>query len=249
MNIRTLLIDDEEKSLNILKGKLSSLFPELEILMDIQDPEEAVYRIDILKPDLVFIDIAMPVLSGFDVLSKIKKPNFETIFVTAFDQYAIEAIKHAAIGYLLKPIDDEDLIVAVKNALSNIKLKNALTKNQSLIENLSIQDYQKRKLAIPSQNELTLAKISSIIHCEGEGGYTRFHFTDQSSMLSSHSLGYYKESLMPCGFFQTHRSHLINLQLINKYYNDGHVEMENGQKIPVSRNRRMELIEAFKMEA
>lgn len=249
MKIKTLLIDDEKKSLATLFKKITILSPELEILEQINDSEKAVIAINDLRPQLVFIDIAMPNLSGFDVLAQVDNPDFEIIFVTAFDQFAIQAIKHAAIGYLLKPIDDDDLIIAIKNALSNIKRKNALAKNQSLIQNLSIQDYQSRKLAIPAQNELYLSKIEEIVHCEGSEGYTRFHFKDSSTILSSHSIGYYAKILTSSGFFQTHRSHLINLQLTKKYFNDGHVEMENGKTLPVSRNKRPELLEAFKLGA
>jgi two-component system LytT family response regulator len=248
MKIKTLLVDDEQKSLASLAKKIRNHLPLLDIIAEIQDPEDAIEAIDQFNPQLVFIDIAMPNLSGFDVLAQVKNPDFEIIFVTAFDQYAVQAIKHAAIGYLLKPLDDEDLQLAVKNALANIELKNAAVKNHTLLENLSIQDNQTRKLAIPAQNELHLSKMEDIVHCEGSEGYTRFHFKNNSNILSSHSIGYYAKTLTSSGFFQIHRSHLINLQLVEKYYNDGHVKMENGNTLPVSRNKRSELLELFKIQ-
>ena len=150
MKITALLIDDERKSLAILRNTIEQKCPDIIIIGETQSPNEGLRLIRTLNPQLVFLDVAMPEMSGFDLLEALGKPAFEVIFVTAFDTYAIDAIKHCAIGYLLKPVDTDDLIVAVENAIQNIKKKTALEKNKLLIENLGLATNQKKRMVIPS---------------------------------------------------------------------------------------------------
>lgn len=183
--ITAIIIDDERKALLILKDKLERICPQVEIIAETQKPEEAIELLKKLQPQLVFLDIAMPKMSGFDLLKKIENPSFEIIFVTAFDSYAIEAIKHCAIGYLVKPVENSDLAEVVKKATENIEQKNALLKNKTLIENLGVLSFQNKKLIIPSQDGLEFIKINEIVHCEGEQGYTKIHLADGKQILSS----------------------------------------------------------------
>ena len=196
MNIRAILVDDEEKALKSLQIKVQKFFPEITIVAAIQNPIEAVKVIEQEKPDLVFLDIEMPQLNGFDVLQKFKKPDFEIIFVTAYSDYAIEAIQHCAIGYVVKPIDNDDLKAAVANAKKNRRLKTALKKNQTLIENLQNQSADS-KVIIPSQKGLDFVKISNIIRCEGEGGYTKIVIHNAKDILSSYSIGKFVKEVKP----------------------------------------------------
>lgn len=246
MKIKTILIDDERKALAILKNKLERLCPNLEVIAQTQNPKEGVDLINNLKPDLVFLDIAMPELNGFDVLKQFEKPNFEIIFATAFDNYAIEAIKHCAIGYLVKPVDNQDLITAVNNAKTNIQEKTALQKNKQLIENLGVQTFQKKKIIIPSIEGLEFIKIEHILHCEGETGYTKIHLKTGKPLLSSNSIGHFNKLLESSNFYLVHKSHLINLSYIEKYLNEGYVILTGNKKIPVSRNRRQDFLEQLK---
>lgn len=244
--IKTLLVDDEPKALAILKNKIERLCPNLEIIAQTQSPKDAINLIKNLKPQLVFLDIMMPELTGFDVLKQFENPNFEIIFATAFDDYAIEAIKHCAIGYLVKPIDNDDLTLAVENATKNIEEKTALQKNKLLIENLGVQKFQKKKIVIPSSEGLEFAAIANIIHCKGVDGYTEIHFTNQKPLLSSNSIGYFSKLLSNNDFYLVHKSHLINLDHIEKYLNEGYVLLSQNHKIPVSRNRRQAFLNIFK---
>lgn len=246
MTINAILIDDERKALAILKNKLERLCPNITIIGETQCPKEGLELIKTLEPQLVFLDIAMPEMSGFDLLSQIEKPNFEIIFATAFDNYAIEAITNCAIGYLVKPIDNQDLIVAVNKAIQNIEDKTALEKNKLLIENLGVQKFQNKKIVIPSQDGLEFVKINEIIHCEGTNGYTTIHFKTRKSILSSNSIGYFNKLLESQHFYLVHKSHLINLDHIEKYLNEGYVILTNNLKIPVSRNRRSDFLNCFK---
>ncbi|MEM6721506.1 MAG: LytTR family DNA-binding domain-containing protein [Bacteroidota bacterium] len=242
MNVTAVLIDDEFKSLAILKNKLERLCPNVTIIGETQDPEEAVKLISNLKPQLVFLDIAMPNMNGFEVLQQIPKPSFELIFVTAFDKYGIEAIRHCAIGYIVKPIDNQDLIQAVSIATQNIADKTALQKNTQLIENLGIQSFQQKKIVIPSQEGLEFVKIEDIIHCQGTDGYTKIHFQHSKPIMSSYSIGHFFKLLQHKDFYLIHKSHLININYILKYLNEGYVVLQDNHKLPVSRNKRTDFL-------
>lgn len=246
MNVTALLVDDERKSLAILKNKLERLCPNVTIVGETTDPKEALVLIGELNPQLVFLDIAMPEMSGFDLLAAIEDPSFEIIFVTAFDNYAIDAINHCAIGYLVKPVDNSDLLAAVNKAIFNVEEKTALAKNQLLIENLGIQTFQKKKIVIPTQEGLEFVKIKEIVHCEGVDGYTQIYFKNRKSLLSSHSIGHFNSLLENHDFYLVHKSHLINLNHIEKYLNEGYVLLSENHKIPVSRNRRGDFLKKLK---
>lgn len=246
MKIKTIIIDDERKAIAILKNKIERFCPNIEIIGETQDPVQGVALIKNLKPQLVFIDIAMPELNGFELLKQIEQPDFEIIFATAFDDYAIEAIRHCAIGYLVKPIDNQDLTEAVNKALINIEAKTALQKNRLLIENLGIQKTQKKKIAIPSVGGIEFVRINDIIHCKGEDGYTKIYFRDNKTLLSSNSIGHFNKLLKNQEFYLVHKSHLINMEYIEKYLNEGYVLLAENHKIPISRNRRTEFLNQLK---
>lgn len=246
MKITALLIDDERKALAILKNKIERKCPNVTIIGETQSPKEGIELIQKLKPQLVFLDIAMPEMSGFDVLEKIENPNFEIIFVTAFDNYAIDAISHCAIGYLVKPVDNIDLIETVQKAIKNIEDKTALEKNKLLIENLGITSFQKKKIVIPSSDGLEFVKINEIIFCQGVDGYTKVHFEHKKPILSSQSIGHFNKLLENQNFYLIHKSFLINLDHIEKYLNEGYVLLTNNHKAPVSRNRRSDFLNNLK---
>ncbi len=246
MNITALLIDDEPKALAILRNKLERMCPNVQIIGETQSPREALGLIETLKPQLLFLDVSMPEMSGFDLLAAIDAPDFEIIFITAFDNYAIDAIKHCAIGYVVKPVDNEDLVRAVSNAESNIEDKTALEKNRLLVENLGAPSLHQKKVVIPTQDGLEFVRMSEIVFCEGTEGYTRIHFTDRKPLLSSHSIGYFNKLLENQNFYLTHKSYLINVSHVDKYLNEGYVILTNRHNVPVSRNRRHDFLDFLK---
>lgn len=246
MKINAILIDDEPKSQAILKNKIERFCININIVAETQSPEEAIQLIKEKKPHLVFLDIAMPQMSGFDLLAQIPKPDFEIIFVTAFDEYAIDAINHCAIGYLLKPVDNQALVESVKKATKNIEEKTALEKNKLLVENLTVKVFKDKKIVVPSQNGLEFLKIENIIHFEGDNGYTKIHVLDKKTILSSHSIGYFSKLLKGQSFYLIHKSHLINLHHLEQYLNEGYVILTNNHKLPISRNRRVDFIQSIK---
>ncbi len=238
--INCIIIDDEAKALIMLQKKLEKHFSGLHISAAYQDPEKAIEGIKQLKPDLVFLDIAMPKLSGFDVLSKFDEPDFEVIFVTAYDNYAIQAIRHAAIGYIVKPIDVEALAEAIEKAKKNIQLKVAKQNNKVLLDLLT---QKSNTISIPTQDGFIFVKTDNLIRLEGAEGYTKIICKDNKEYLSSYNLGKFAELLRGKNFFQAHRSHLINLKFVTGYINEGYVELINKINVPLAKSKKKDFLE------
>jgi two-component system LytT family response regulator len=242
--INAIIVDDEKNAMESLALKIAKYFPEICITYTFQNPQKAVEEINKNHPEILFLDIEMPVLSGFDMLSKIENPNFEIIFVTAYNEYAIEAIKHCAIGYILKPIDNDELVLAVKNALKNINHKSALEKNRLLLENLITNGNS--TIVIPSQKGLSLIKTNDIIRFEGIDGYTKIILTNNTSILSSYSIGKFTQTTNLHNFYLIHKSHFINLNYLKEYLNEGYVIMTNNDKAPITKIKRKDFLENIK---
>ena len=228
---RAILVDDEMKALEGLSLKIKKLFPALEVLATFQNPEEAVTYINKSQPDILFLDIEMPVLSGFDVLTQIENPNFEIIFVTAYNDYAIEAFQHCAIGYVLKPIDSSELETAIINALNNVDKKNALEKNNVLLNHLINTSNQANKLMIPTNDGFLFVNYNEILHIEGYDGYTKIHLENASEIVSSYNIGKF-EKMVTDNFYKCHKSHIINLHKVTQFKNEGYIILENRKTIP-----------------
>ena len=243
--ITAILVDDEQKALEGLQLKVNRFFEDITIIAECSDPEKAINTINQLQPDLLFLDIEMPILSGFDVLSALQDLDVETIFVTAYNNYAIEAIKHSAIGYVLKPIDNDELKHAVANALKNIKNKTALIQNQNLLYKLG-SNQSKTRLAVPTNEGLLFIKTATIIRLEGVEGYTKIVLENQKDILSSYSIGKFVKMLNETVFCLTHKSHCINLNYVTSIHKEGSVYLKNGDTIPLTKTKRIAFIK--KME-
>jgi len=243
--IKAILIDDEKMALDGLSLKLKKHFPTMHILAEYMNPRDAVEGINRLQPDLVFIDITMPQMSGFDVLSAIDDPDFEVVFVTAYSDYAIEAIRHAAIGYLVKPLDEEELVSVVNQAVINIESKHSIDKNMLLLSHLLTQK-QSGRIAIPMQKGIRFLNVKDIIRFSGMDGYTQICCVGSTPMLSSYSIGKFAGMVNDKGFFSCHKSHLINLKYVNGILNNGMLEMVDGE-IPYSKAKKKELLELMRV--
>lgn len=240
--IKAILIDDEEIALKSLENKIRSNIPYIDIIFTTQDPEVGILRINELKPDLLFLDIDMPVISGFDLLSKIFVPDMEVIFVTAHFNYAITAIKHDAIDYILKPIDTEELMEAANKARKNIQEKKALLSQISVLTK-GVKPIS--SVVIPIQSGLSFFKPNQIIRLEGNDGYTNIHVSDGNILLSSASIGKFGTILENHNFFQTHKSHIVNMDFVKTYHSEGTLELTNGECVPLSKARRKLFLEQF----
>lgn len=237
--IKALIIDDEPVAANVLRMMLERHIPEISDLRVATGAEEALALLQNFAPQLVFLDIVMPEENGFQLLGKMQGYEFEVIFTTAYNEYAIQAIRFSALDYLLKPIDAEEL----KEAIRRYKEK-LLHKKQTaeLINNLqqNLQTHQQShfKLAIPGQEGAIFFSPAEIIRCEGESNYTWFHLTDNRKHLSSKTIREYEEILTQHNFLRIHKSHLVNKSYIQHYLNEGAVVLTNKQRLPVSRQRK-----------
>lgn len=236
--LTALLIDDEEKALEGLSLKIKKYFPHIEIQL-CNNPQKGVRLINTTHFDLIFLDIEMPVLSGFDVLSKINNPTFEIIFVTAYSNYAIEAIQNCAIGYIVKPIDNDELKLAIDNALKNIEQKTAFEKNMQLLSNLG---HSKSSISIPSQKGVHFIKIKNIVRFEGVDGYTKIHCINEKPLLSSYSIGKFTKMILSKNFFLCHKSHFINLNYVKSIINEGYIELIDNSTVLCARSKKNELL-------
>ncbi|NML39757.1 response regulator transcription factor [Chitinophaga sp. G-6-1-13] len=233
---RTIIVEDEYRLREALSILLEMVAPEeVQIVGYAEREDEAVKLIDRLKPDLVFMDIMLKEGTGFDVLNQIAHKAFHLVFTTAYEEHAIRAFKFSAIDYLLKPIDAEEL----KMALERIKdLQGRFLAEKQLSElNTSLEKTPKR-LVLPTQEAMHVVKIDQIIRCETSGSYTTFYLTEGKKIIVSKPLKNYEDILVPPDFFRVHQSHLINVNYILSYSREGLVQMEDNTTIPISRGNK-----------
>jgi len=243
--LRSLLIDDEKKVLEVLRIKLQKHCPQIEILGTANDLDPAEQLIRQAKPELIFLDISMPGGTGFDLLKRFQKVDFQVIFCTGYSEYAIQAFKLSAVDYLLKPLKTQELINAVSKAIVRQESKQQSILYENLINNIVAGKDQSKKIAIPSQNEYEFVEISQIVHCEGWEKYTKIHLNDGRTLVSSYNVGRFRENLQEYGFYSCHKSHLINKSHIKKYSTEGILVLSTGKSVPVSRRKRDEFMELF----
>lgn len=240
--LRVLIIDDEEAAGNILKLLIEKFIPEEKVIYYCSSPEKALEIIQDFQPTLVMLDIEMPNMNGFDFLNKAIGGDFDVIFTTAFDQYAIKAIRFSALDYLLKPIDKVELQNAVNKHI--LRAKNNINSEQqlnNLINNLKQQDAAKFKLALSTSEGVFFFSPSEIIRLEGENNYTRFIFNDRKPMLVSKTLKEYDDLLKGYGFLRVHKSYIVNRHFIISIEKEGYVKMKDGLLVEISRRRREEV--------
>jgi two-component system LytT family response regulator len=244
--LQALIIDDEQNSREALKGKLDLFCPELEITGEAENVSEALKTYEEQKPDLLFLDINLAGEDGFEILERLKEANArmpEVIFITAHDEHAIRAIKFSAADYLLKPIDPEELVKAVRKVEAKKDIDPA-PKLNTLIENIRQASDSPKKIVIPSSDGLHVIKIANITRCESSSNYTQFFLTTGKTMLASKTLKEFDAMLTPYHFERIHKSHLINMNFVKKYVQSdgGYVIMEDGGRIPVANRKKEHLV-------
>ena len=235
--MRAILIDDEISNLENLRTLLEKHCPQVTIMATAQSVCAAVDAIEKFLPDLVFLDIQMGEQTGFDVLKLLPRRNFEVIFVTAYDQYGIQAVKFAALDYLLKPIDIEELIDAVHKAEYKLATQIKTSQLDFLLQQLKKPDTNVSTIALQMQSEIRYVTLSEIIRCEADNTYTYFFLANSEKILVSKSLKEYADLLRPNGFLRTHQSHLVNPKYVKSWLKEdgGILLLTTGEKIPVSK--------------
>jgi two-component system LytT family response regulator len=245
--LKVLLIDDEERATDALRLMIEKTIPEIGQVMVCNDSRKAADMIHNYKPGLVFLDIQMPHLNGFEVLEKMPNKNFKIIFTTAYNEYAIQAIRFSAFDYLLKPIDIEELQSAVHRFLeSSEDYKQQFDLLKNIMHNIQAPSADEFRLALPTREGVHFLVPPEIMRCEAVGNYTKF-FTDQGkTYLISRTLGEYDTLLAPHNFIRTHKSHLVNKKFISFIDHDGFAVLKDNSRVEVSRRRKEEVMEALK---
>lgn len=243
--IRAIIVEDEKHSRETLRGLLDRYCRNVIVVAEADSYRGGLAVIKEFNPQLVFLDIQMPDGSGFRMLEEIDEINFEIIFTTAFDQFAIKAIKYSALDYLLKPIDPEELANALKKVEQKIS-KLAVNQNiQVLLDNIKNKDADPHKIVLSTSEKIHVIETDQILRCESDNYYTNFFLTDGKQILISKTLKENEEMLGGHNFIRPHKSHLVNVKYIKGYLRSdgGYIEMTDGSKIPVSRRKREKIIE------
>jgi two-component system LytT family response regulator len=244
--MKAVLIDDERNALEMLEWMIQKNCPEIEIIAMCDSPLEGLEKIKELKPDLIFLDIEMPQLNGFDLLDRLGKHNSDVIFTTAYNQFAIKAFKACALDYLLKPIDSEDLKSAVQKAKNN---KRSVSSDQleMLMSYMKPEKPKPRRVALTATDHLIFVEVDKIIYCESDSNYTIFFLATGEKVIVSKTLKDVEEILEGSDFFRIHASYLINMKHVSKFTrgDGGYVVMSNNQQITVSRKKKDEFFEMF----
>lgn len=251
MNIfKACIIDDDAFIRKSLQDYLSHTFPELLLVANCSDAYSGLEAIRRFQPDLVFLDVEMPGLTGFEMLNKINSINFEIIFITAFDHYAIKAIRYSALDYLLKPIDPAELKIAIDRFREKKNLSvNPAPVLQNFISNLRAKTPDEYKLAIATSEGTLFLPIQDIIRLEAEGSYTTFHLLDKKKLLASRTLKDFADLLDERRFIRIHKSHVVNRQYVKSMLNTHQLLMEDNTTVDVSRRKWDEVKNLLKQSA
>jgi two-component system LytT family response regulator len=248
--MKALIIDDEALNRENLQQLLQVYTPDVQICALASDVDEGLQRIRQHRPELVFLDIQLHAQSGFDLLKQLGEINFELIFVTAYDQYGIQAVKFAALDYLLKPIDIDELKAAVVKARAAISRRQKNERLSYLLEYLKDDNQTKPRIALPLFGETRYVNINDIIRCEADNTYTRFILNGGEQIMVSKTLKEYAGMLLSYGFIRSHQSHLVNSAYIKSWLREdgGSLLLTDQTKIPVSKLNREKVKEMLAMQ-
>jgi two-component system, LytTR family, response regulator len=244
--LKTILIDDEQSSLNSLKQKILQHCNEVKIIAVCDNPKEGIEAIETMLPDLVFLDIEMPLINGFTLLQQLRNKNFELIFVTAYDHYAIKAIRYSALDFLLKPVEIDDLTNAVNRV---VEKRNSTTPNNQLellLENIIAEKNKFKRIAIPTTQGLQFIKVDEIIYLEASVNYTKFHCLNGMKYTVSKTLKDF-EDMLPDDFLRIHNSYIINKSYVERYVrgDGGQVVLSDNTILDVAKRKKAEFLKAI----
>lgn len=248
-SFKAILIDDELHCIETLRFELELNCPEVEVIDTASSGNEGITKIQSLKPDLVFLDIEMPRMSGFEMLRQLEALNFAVIFVTAYDQYALQAFRCAATDYLLKPVDSAQLMEAVRRIATRSRSTTDQTQTlEALLYNIR-EGLKSPRIALPSGRGIEFVEAADILYCSAEGNYTNIIMTQNRRYILSKTLKDVELMLSRMDFFRVHASYLINFNFLTRYLRDdgGYAVMSDGEQIPISKRRREEFLSKMKV--
>jgi len=243
MNLKAIIVDDELNNIEYLQRLLQTHFPQVQVIATADNVNAAYTSIIQHQPELLFLDIRMPGESGFDLLKKFTRIDFEVIFVTAYDEYGIQAIKFSALDYLLKPVNVSDLQIAIEKAVSRIEARQKGHNLEHLLAFIATSNKDQQKIALPLQDEIRYASVASIIRCEASNNYTYVMLDSNEKLLVCKTLKEFAGLLKLYGFVRTHQSHLVNRKFVKSYLKEdgGVLLLTDKTKIPVSKAHRIDV--------
>ncbi len=247
-HLRAVIVEDEEVSRETLRNYLTKYCPDVQVVAEAANVKEGIAEISRHKPDVVFLDVEMPYGNAFDLLESIDEITFETVFVTAYSNYAVQALNFSAAYYILKPVDIDELVKAVERIKENILKNKELLHTRVLIENIKIENKQLQKVVLPLIDGFEVVRVSDIIRCEASDNFTRFHLVNGRKLLICRTLKFYETLLEHYDFIRVHKSHLINIQHIVQYKKGkgGQAIMADGASVDISANQRDSLLDRFR---
>ncbi len=245
--IKIIIVDDEKRIRTSLVNILQLHFPEAKVIAEAENIQTALEAIKTHAPDVVLLDIKMPDGTGFDLLKLLTPLTFKVIFITAFDQFAVQAFKFSALDYLLKPVIPEELASALQRAQEQINTENINAKLNVFMSNMNGLTRETKKIVLNTHETMHVINIIDIVRCEADRNYTLFILANKKNILVSGSLKEYDEMLSPYGFFRSHHSHLINISFIDRLEkkDGGRLIMKDGSVALVSSRKKDELVEAL----
>jgi two-component system LytT family response regulator len=241
--IKTIIIEDEKQSLEVLQLMLENYQNVIEVVDSCDTPAKGIESIQRNAPQLVFLDIEMPRMNGFEMLKKLETINFDIVFITAYDKYALNAIKISALDYLLKPIDKEELSNAIQKCVNNIDQKHTRQKMDILFKNLTQHNALDRTITLTSVDGIRFIKMKDIVRLEANGRYTKFYLLNKEVILASRTLGDFEEALSSNEFFRIHEAHIINLLYIDRFHKgNNYVLLSDKTELPLARRRKEDFL-------
>lgn len=247
--IKAVILDDEKNCVETLQWKLEHFCPDVSVVATFNDPTKALDFLRGEEVDLLFLDIEMPNMNGFDVLESLSTCSFDVIFTTAYDNYGIQAVKFSALDYLLKPVRNKELTEAVDRHMQKSVARDPRTQIESLLKNLQAENQTGRpaKITLATKESLELVDPAEIIYCESDSNYTMVYLQDGRKKLISRTLGEFEEMLEPFHFCRSHNSYLVNMDAVREYVKTegGYLILKNGKQIPVSKTKRERLLTYF----
>lgn len=245
--IKALIVDDEQSSIDVLQWLIAQYCPDITAVKFVQTVNDAIPVIHSFQPDILFLDIQMPHENGFDLLTTIEKWNFEVIFTTAYNEYAIQAIRFSALDYLLKPVDETELVKAIERfKAKRIQSPARQELFRNFIRNVSHKNKDQFKLALADTAEIKYVNLNEIIRLQADSNYTHIHLSNGRTFVSSKTLKEYDELLRPHHFLRVHKSHLVNPAHIEHYNKQGYLQMDDQSEIEVARRKKEFVLQALK---
>lgn len=246
MKIRSIIVEDEQTARDVITTYLNKYCPQVEIIAEAKDAQQAILLIQELKPQLVFLDVEMPFGNAFDVLEGCRDIYFETIFVTAFSEYSLRALNQSAAYYLLKPLNIDELIIAVNKVQQHITNREIFDRNKIVLENFRSINPEKRQITVPTLEGFDVVKMEEIVRLQGNGNFTDIFLKDGLKMMACRFLKHYAE-ILPYPFIRVHKSHIVNINFVKSYNRSmgGFVVLHDKTEIDISAGYKEEFLKLF----